>query len=276
MERFPEYAVEAISVRDDSWRTMDFSKYDTVFNTTGLAHNDARKGTDEEFIALNVNLPVELAKKAKESGVRQFIHMSSMIVYGSLSPLGKNEKYTVDTIPNPNNIYGKSKLMGEHELEKLKTDSFSVALIRSSLVYGEKAVDNFERLVSFAGKLPVFPDIKNERSMIYADNLCELVRLIIDNKSCGLFYPQQERYICTSRLVKDIAAAMGHKLVLTKLFNPILCSLSGRIGIVDKVFGSEAYEMSMSYAFDGTYRIVSYEESVRRIGKAKGKKSKNG
>ena len=272
MKRFPEYTIVAISVRDESWRTIDFSKYDAVFNTTGLAHNDARKGTDEEFIALNVNLPVELAKKAKESGVRQFIHMSSMIVYGSLSPLGKDEKYTVDTIPQPNNIYGKSKLMGEHELEKLKSDSFSVALIRSSLVYGEKAVDNFERLVTFAGKLPIFPDIKNERSMIYADNLCELVRLIIDNKSCGLFYPQQERYICTSDLVCDIAHGLGHKMLITKLFNPALRFLSGKVGIVDKVFGSEAYEMSMSNAFDGKYRVVSYEESIDRIASSKKRK----
>ena len=144
--------------------------------------------------------------------------------------------------------------------------------ISNPLVPTEKAVDNFEKLVKFAGMLPMFPYIKNERSMIYADNLCELVRLIVDNESCGLFYPQQERYICTSDLVRDIAHELGHKMLITKLFSPALHFLSGKVGIVDKVFGSEAYEMSMSNAFDGKYRVVSYEESIERIASSKKRK----
>ena len=269
MKAFPEYEIDAMSVRGESWKEQDFSQYDAVFNTTGLAHNDARRGTDEEFLALNTQLPVALARKARADGVKLFVHMSSMIVYGSLLPMGNNKKYTIDTVPSPNNIYGRSKLMGEQELTELQTENFRVALIRSPLVYGETAVDNFERLVDFAGILPIFPDIPNERSMIYADNLCELVRLIVENRSDGLFYPQQERYICTSRLVQDIAEAMGHRMVLTRFFNPILRAMSGRISMVDKVFGSEAYEMSMSSAFDGAYRAVSYEESIQRIAKAR-------
>lgn len=265
MNQFSGYNVEAISVRDDSWEKMNFSIFDAIFNTTGLAHNDARKGTEQEFINLNVELPVKLALKAKKDGCKQFIHMSSMIVYGSMHPLGYNKKYTMDTIPNPNNIYGKSKLMGEKELEKLQTDDFRVAIIRSPLVYGEKAIDNFAKLVSFADKFPIFPNIKNERSMIYADNLCELVRLIIINKSFGLFFPQQEKCICISELVYDLSCGLGHKMVLTNAFNPLLYFLSRKTKIVDKVFGSEAYELDMSSSFDDKYRIVSYPESIERI-----------
>lgn len=269
MKQFDDYIVEAISVRENFWEEMDFSIYDTIFNTTGLAHNDARKGTDQEFINLNVKLPAKLALKAKKDGCKQFIHMSSMIVYGSLHPLGDNEKYTADTIPNPNNIYGKSKLMGENELTKMQTENFSVAIIRSPLIYGEKAIDNFAKLVTYAGKLPIFPNIKNERSMIYADNLCELVRLIVDNNSSGLFYPQQEKYICTSDLVCDISIGLGHKIIITNLFNPILHFLSGKISVIDKVFGSEAYVMNISEHFNGRYRIVDYEESISRICKSR-------
>lgn len=269
MKKFEDYSVDAISVRDNSWEKIDFSIYDSIFNTVGLAHNDARKGTNQEFINLNVKLPAKLALKAKKDGCKQFIHMSSMIVYGSLHPLGDNEKYTVDTIPNPNNIYGKSKLMGENELTKIQTENFSVAIIRSPLIYGEKAIDNFAKLVTYAGKLPIFPNIKNERSMIYADNLCELVRLIVDNNSSGLFYPQQEKYICTSDLVRDISIGLGHKIIITNLFNPILHFLSGKISVIDKVFGSEAYMLIVSDHFSGRYRIVHYDESISRICKSK-------
>lgn len=259
------YIVDAISVRGDSWKKQSFSNYDAVFNTIGLAHNDARNGTNEEFIHLNVELVLELAKKAKQDGCPLFVHMSSMIVYGDVQPLGINNKYSENTIPIPTNIYGRSKLMGEKEILKLQSDEFNIAVIRSPLIYGEKAVDNFALLISFAKKFFVFPDIKNERSMIYADNLCELVRLIVEENCPGIYCPQQEDYICTSKLVKDIAVETGHKMVLTKIFNPFLRILSGKVRMVDKVFGSEAYEKSISNTFEGKYRIVSYEDSIKRI-----------
>lgn len=263
------YKVEAISVRGESWKKMSFAEYDVVFNTTGLAHNDARKGSDEEFVALNVTLTEELAKKAKSDGVSLFIHMSSMIVYGDSECVGKFTPIKKNTLPRPENIYGKSKLMGEKVLQKLEDDTFHVALIRSSRVYGEKDTDSIQMLTRFAKKMPVFPNVKNSISMIYSDNLCELVRLIAENKSSGVFFPQQEDYICTSKLVKDIAVAAGHKLWCTKLFNPILLGPMKKVGIVSKVFGNEGFDRSLSDHFDGRYRVISYQESVNRLANKK-------
>jgi UDP-glucose 4-epimerase len=101
--------------------------------------------------------------------------------------------------------------------------------------------------------------------MIYSDNLCKLVKLIAENNSAGMFYPQQDEYIRTSKLVKDIADAAGHKLFETKIFNPILRIASKRILLIRKVFGSLAYDMDASNCFEGKYRVVDYKESVRRI-----------
>ena len=259
--------VNAVSVRDNDWEKTSFAGYDAVFNTIGLAHNDARMGTDDEFIRLNVQLPSELAKKAKEEGVPIFIHMSSMIVYGNSNEIGKFEPITEVTTPVPDNIYGRSKLLGEKELEKLEDKNFKIALIRSPRVYGEKDTDSIQQLTRFAKTMPIFPDVKNSISMIYSDNLCELVRLIAESKQGGTYYPQQERYICTSKLVRDISVVAGHKLFLTKVFNPILLTLGKRIGLVKKVFGNEVYDMYLSNHFDGKYRVVSYEESIKRMAK---------
>lgn len=269
MKKYPEITVDAISARNGAWKNTDFHGYDAVFNATGLAHNDARKGTKEEFIALNSTLPFELAKKAKNEGVKIFVNMSSMIVYGNMTPIGAKECINANTIPTPANIYGKSKLMGEKKILRLNDDSFHVAVVRSSLVYGETAVDNFLALTNYATKLPVFPYVKNSRSMIYSDNLCELIRLIIENKSSGIFYPQQEVYICTSKIMKDIAGQVGHKIWMTRLFNPILKLMSKRIMFVRRVFGNLAYDMKVSNHFNGAYRVVSYKESVRKIAIAK-------
>lgn len=262
--------VNAVSVRNNDWEKISFAGYDAVFNTIGLAHNDARMGTDDEFMRLNVQLPSELAKNAKEEGVPIFIHMSSMIVYGNSNDIGKFELITEGTTPVPDNIYGRSKYMGEQELNKLEDDNFKVALIRSPRVYGEKDTDSIQQLTRFAKTMPIFPDVKNSISMIYSDNLCELVRLIAVSKQGGTYYPQQERYICTSKLVKDISVASGHKLFLTKVFNPVLCLIGKKVGLVSKVFGNEGYDMELSNHFNGKYRVVSYEESIKRL--ATGKK----
>nr|WP_295305748.1 NAD-dependent epimerase/dehydratase family protein [uncultured Blautia sp.] len=257
--------VDAISVREEQWKNFSFSGYDVVFNTIGLAHNDARSGTDKEFMELNVHLVTELAKKAKENGVAIFIHMSSMIVYGNSSEVGKFIPITEETVPAPDNIYGKSKLLGEKELKKLEDDSFKVALIRSSRVYGEKDTDSIQMLTKFAKKIPIFPKIENCISMIYSDNLCELVRLIAESKQEGIYFPQQEQYICTSDMVKDIAVAAGHKLCSTRIFNPLLLKLGKKVGIVRKVFGNEGFDLELSNHFEGKYRVISYEESIRKL-----------
>lgn len=265
MQRYPDILIEAISVRDDSWKNESFSKYDVVFNTIGLAHDDARKGTVEQFMALNRDLPKELALKSKKDGVKTFIYMSSMIVYGDMSKLGDEEYITDKTLPNPSSIYGESKLAGEIELNKLRDENFNVAIIRSPLIYSANAVDNFLNLKNYAKYGLIFPNISNKRSMIYSDNLCELVKLIAENDGNGLYFPQQETYICTSKLVKDIANKISHPMLLTNVFNPIIFLFSKKFMFIRKVFDSLAYSRDISDCFNGAYRVVSYDESIERL-----------
>lgn len=269
MKNYKEYIVETISVRDDKWKNISFKEYDVIFNTVGLAHNDARKGTEDEFYRLNTELPYELACKAKKEGVKQFIHMSSMIVYGDISKISKVNLITEKTIPQPVSIYGKSKLKGEEKLQTLKDKNFSIVLIRSPLIYGIKAVENISKLIKFSQKTFIFPNIKNNLSMIYDENLCELIRLIIESNSSGIFCPQMERSICTSDFVKDIGFEVGHKIILTKIFNSLLKILSGKFLFIQKMFGNQMYDLSMSNYFDGKYRIISYEKSIKKIIKRK-------
>lgn len=271
MERYPKIQVNAISARDGKWKEHNFADYDAVYNTTGLAHNDARMGTDEQFIALNRDLPIALATKAKSESVKTFINMSSMIVYGEMSELGSKERITSKTEPKPAGIYGESKLAGEKGLNLLADDNFHVAIIRSPLVYSENAVDNFLRLTDYAVKGFIFPKIDNTRSMIYADNLCELVKLIAEHNGSGFYYPQQDEYICTSKIVKDIATVSRHRMIMTRVFNPALYLLSKKMIFIRKVFGSLAYDMLESNCFDGKYRVVDYKESIDRLANAKGK-----
>ena len=77
-----EYTVDTIDMTDERWCDTDFSCYDSVFHVAGIAHSDTGKISEEKaklYYAVNTELTVETAKKAKADGAKQFIFMSSII-----------------------------------------------------------------------------------------------------------------------------------------------------------------------------------------------------
>ncbi|HCL01516.1 MAG TPA: NAD-dependent epimerase [Lachnoclostridium phytofermentans] len=259
MKEADNYKVDTLDMKDELWREKDFSHYDVVFHVAGIAHVSSDPKMEQLYYKVNRDLTIEAAKKAKEAGVKQFIFMSSIIVYGDSS----SNKRIIDrnTLPTPSNFYGRSKLQAEEGIRFLDSDNFKVVILRPPMIYGKDSKGNYPRLAKLAKKIPIFPDIENGRSMLHIDNLCEIIRLIIDNKEQGLFFPQNKEYVRTSELVKVIAEAHDNKIWMTKLFNPVIKLVSG-IGFVNKVFGNLVYERSMSDYGKGNYRIRSFEESI--------------
>lgn len=253
------YSIDTISLRNDAWRDKEFSGYDVVIHVAGIAHVSSDPKMEDLYYKVNRDLTIEAAKKAKSAGVKQFIFMSSIIVYGE--SIDNNKLIDIQTVPNPSNFYGNSKLQAEEGIKHLSSDEFKVVIIRPPMIYGKGSKGNYPRLAILAKKTFVFPKIKNERSMIHIDNLCEFIKSTIDNEETGLFFPQNEDYVVTSDLVKAIAQVHGRKIWLTRLFNPIIKLFYGT-RIVDKVFGNLAYEKSMSVYGKGNYRIRSFRESI--------------
>ncbi|MCL2546595.1 MAG: NAD-dependent epimerase/dehydratase family protein [Oscillospiraceae bacterium] len=188
-----EYAVETIDMIDGSWRERDFFGFDVVFHVAGIAHIKETKGNENLYYDVNRDLAVETARLAKDAGAAQFIFLSTMSVYG----LGSGS-ITSDTNPNPKNHYGKLKLEAEKLIQALDDETFKTAIIRPPMVYGKDCKGNYAALSRMAKKMPMFPRIDNKRSMIYIDNLCEFVRLLIEKSNGGLFLPQNNEYVCTS------------------------------------------------------------------------------
>ena len=264
------YVVDEVCVKCKDWRNRDFSGYDAVFHVAGIAHSDTRNANEETkalYYKVNTDLTVEVAKKAKFDGAYQFIFMSSMIVYGDSAPLGKMKMVTEDTLPMPSNFYGDSKWQAEIGLAALKSSSFKVAIIRPPMVYGKGSKGNYPRLVQLAQKLPVFADVENVRSMLYIENLCEFVRLVINNVDDGIFYPQNAEYVKTTDLVAEIARVHGKKIYLTRVFNPFLKLLVGHVNLLDKVFGNLSYDMALS-EYKDDYIVRNFKDSVRESIKA--------
>lgn len=261
VSRWPDdYQITKISVRNDDWKIKNWNVYDVVLNVAGIAHNSSDASLEELYYQVNRDLTVELAGKAKIDEVKQFIHLSSMIVYGASKT--ENGMITKDTKPEPANFYGDSKLQGEIGITPLADDNFKIATIRPPMIYGKGSKGNYPLLSKLAQKTPIFPDFKNKRSMLHIDNLNEFIRLLIDNEDSGIYHPQNGEYVVTSNLVKEIAKVHDHKVCFFKLGNPIIRLLEQRISTLHKIFGNQTYEMNLSEYRGNSYIINNFKESL--------------
>lgn len=265
-----ELSTTTVDMIDGSWREKDFSSFDIVYHVAGIAHNHVGNVSEEakaKYYAINTDLAIETAKKAKESGVGQFVFMSSAIIYGDSASYGKRKVITGDTEPSPSNFYGDSKWQADKGIRELGEKSFLVTTIRPPMIYGKGSRGNYPTLARMAGKLPFFPDIKNERSMLYIENLCEFLCQVMIRGEDGIFFPQNTEYVSTSEMVKMIAKVKGHRILVSRVWNwavALAAHIPGKPAeLVKKAFGNLVYDQSMSrYGFQ--YRMIDLEESIER------------
>lgn len=249
------YQVDTVDMRGNGWKEKNFSGYDAVFHVAGIAHADIGKITEDQrrlYYAVNCDLAVETARKAKTEGVKQFIYMSSIIVYGEGTSVRKKRMITKDTKPSPSNFYGDSKWKAEQKLSPLSDENFHVAILRPPMIYGEGCKGNYQTLRKIAAKVPVFPDFPNERSMLRIERLCEFVRNLIESERGGIYFPQDPSYINTAAMVKQLGKEQKRKIHLIKGVNwsiYLLGMMPGKIGrMVNKAFGSLIYEKDTDFS----------------------------
>lgn len=243
------YQVDTVDMRGAAWREKDFTGYDAVLHVAGIAHADTGRVTTKEksrYYQVNCDLAFETARKAKREGVRQFLYMSSIIVYGEGGSVRRKRVITPETEPSPSNFYGDSKWRAEKRLASLKDDHFHIAIIRPPMIYGEGCRGNYRTLETIAKLSPLFPDFPNQRSVLYIGNFCEFARTLMESGEGGVFFPQDDEYVKTADLIRRIAEVQGKKIYFTRAFNrliPILGYCPGRIGrMANKAFGSLVYQ----------------------------------
>jgi nucleoside-diphosphate-sugar epimerase len=254
-----KYSVESIDMKGQDWKKADFSNYDVVFHVAGIAHISAEPKMKDLYYQVNRDLAIETAKKAKAEGVKQFIFMSSIIVYGESS--SSERIIDINTIPTPSNYYGDSKLQADEFIRKLESEKFKVVILRPPMIYGKNSKGNYPKLARVAKKIPIFPDFDNHRSMLHIDNFCEFFKLMVDYDETGLFFPQNSDYVKTSRMVQLIREVNGKKTLMTKKFNWLI-RLLFNFGTIRKLFGNLMYDKSMSDYKKQNYRIRTFRESI--------------
>lgn len=269
------FEIEELDMTDAAWRDKDFSEYDVVYHVAGIAHADVGNVSEEiksKYYEVNTGLAVEAAEKAKREGVKTFIFMSSMIVYGESAPYGKRKVIDATTIPQPANFYGDSKLQADVAVRELADDAYKVIVLRPPMIYGKGSKGNYRTLAKLAKKLPVFPDVDNERSMLYIENLCEFLCQVMllkpYHRNSVVLLPQNVEWTKTSDMVKMISKASEKKIAELKCFAPVVwigSKVPGKIGgLVNKAFGNSCYAHELSLYKGVKYKKNTFIESIFR------------
>ena len=261
MAQFPDkYQVDIVSPLDGAWRSADFTAYDTVVDFAGIAHiNNITEQMRELFYSVNRDLSIEIATHAKAAGVKHFIIFSSMNVYGDYC-----DNISDRNAESPTSFYGDSKLQGDIGIRKLESEDFLVSYMRPPFVYGKGCSGNYNSISKIAKKTPIFPTYRNKKSMIYIDNLCEFVRMVIDNRLGGILTPQNKELVSTADLVREIAKNTGRKIWFTGLFNWAIGPACKMTRMVRRAFADDCYLPELSNYWNYDYCVVSFSESVRR------------
>ena len=261
------YEVDEVDTLGDDWQKADYSRYDSVIHVAAIVHQSAKGASEEQFLRVNTELPVKIAGLAKESGVSQFIFLSTMGVYGRGKTLSVSDcVISGDTPESAVGGYGGSKPEAEKRLRALEGKTFKVAVIRPPNVYGPGCKGNyiplFQKLAMKISVCPyAFADVR--QSMLYIDNLSELVRLIVQNRSAGLYLPQDEVAPNMPEMIHIIRAIHGKKTRDSRFLGAIV-RLFHRLPPVRKLYGGIMYDNAVSDSFSYQYRKVGFREGMKK------------
>ena len=208
-----KYVFQNFSLINQELKDIIFEDINIVLHCAALVHQKVEHSY-KKYHEINVKYPVQLARLAKDSGVKQFVFISTIAVYGEgLVKLDEN------TDCNPITSYGISKLEAEKQLLELNDENFKVSIIRPPMIYGKNAPGNIDSLVKLVKKSPILPlgEIDNKRSFIYIGNLCYVIDEIIKQNQSGIFLASDDEPLSTTRLCELISKNLDKKVTLLKI-----------------------------------------------------------
>lgn len=259
------FKVERISLRNNNWQHQSLRKYDVIIHLAALVHNNNANAKIIDYMNVNFHLTKELAEKAKKDGVNQFIFFSTMSIFGLNGSLLEKCEINQFTPYNPITAYGQSKLLAEREIRKLENDAFVVNIVRPPMIYGKESPGNFSKLIKVANISRIFPRFKNERSVIHIDNLYSDLLSLVENPMSGTIHPQNLEYMNTNNALSLIRKHQGKRERIIELPVPrIMKSLLGKVGIINKVYGSLTYSKEIDLRKVNRKQYDNFEQTIEK------------
>ena len=260
------WTVEQLDVLNEDWHSYDYSSYYAIVHVAGIVHRPKCKDWNL-YNSVNCNMPILIATMAKKQGVKMFLFFSTMGVYSARKNLkGCVIDSSTTLLMEGNSMYGKSKLMAEIGLQKLQDDSFDVAFVRPPSVYGKDCKGGYISSIKYVAlRVPIIPRAFETaiQSFIYIDNLCECCRIIIENRLCGVFCPQDDEIPNANRLLQVICEGCGKNYYESKLLGYFI-RLVSFIPFVQKAYGGISYSTELSEICGHNYIVVPFENGMKK------------
>ncbi|RXE84501.1 NAD-dependent epimerase/dehydratase family protein [Pseudoalteromonas sp. A757] len=258
-----------LKVRDfaDS-RNRDFSSVlkniSVVVHLASAAH---RYNLDENYLySVNFAATVSLAEQAAKAGVKRFIYLNTINVYGSQTHIN------INTELRPLDYNSKIRLSVESELRRISVETgMEIVIIRSPLIYGKDAPGNFGTLLKVAKNNYPLPlgAINNHRSYAALDNVVDLLIVCVSHpKAKGqCFLISDDEVISTSELLKKLIISSGNKprlLPIPTFFLNLAAAIVGKKSTVEKLSSSLIVDIEHTKRILGWEPPVTIDEGIRR------------
>lgn len=257
--------VDEISLLDNQPEEIDFRSYDVVLHLVAIVHQ-LKTISEKEYFKVNKGLCLRTAEEAKKAGVKQFVFLSTVKVYGEFNP--ESGPWTESSDCYPEDPYGRSKYEAETELRKLEDNDFIVSIIRTPLVYGKDVRANMLSIMKLVDRMRILPfgNVNNKRSFTYAKNLMGFIDRIIEKRAAGVFIAMDSNPLSTTELVKLIAKYLNKKIILFNI-PVLLINLGKKVmpRIFDRLYGSFEMENSQTLKQLDFVPQYSIEEGIREM-----------
>ena len=219
----------------------------TVIHLASKVHEvyGPRTNSFDEYRRVIVDGTINLARQAARAGVKRFIYLSSIKVYGEFTILGN--PFTEQDMPMPQDLYGICKYDAELGLrEIIKNSGMELVVIRPPLVYGPRVRGNFLSMMNWLQQgipLPLGCIKNNRRSFIFVDNLINLVVVCINHPAAAnqLFLVSDDQDLSTVELLQQMSFALGRPCKLISVPFRLLnlgAKCIGRNDIFQRLCGS--------------------------------------
>jgi len=205
------YAIKKMSIRYICNQKLEIDT-DAVIHLAGKAHDLKKVSNPKEYYESNFELTKQLFDAFLESKAEVFVFMSTVKAVADTV----NDTLTESVVPNPKTHYGIAKhLAEEYVLSKELPIGKRVYILRPCMIHGPSNKGNLNLLYKLVAKGFPWPlgAFNNQRSFLSIENLCFVIKEIIENKKIpsGIYNVSDDNTLSTNELITLISCSLNKK-----------------------------------------------------------------
>lgn len=257
------FSVKRLSLRQPEWKKEISKNADALIHLAGKAHDTSQTSDAESYFEINRDLTIAVFRAFLDTKIKDFFFFSSVKAAAD----SVEGQLTESVVKNPETPYGKSKAEAEDFLlSQNLPEGKRLFIIRPCMIHGEGNKGNLNLLFSLVNKGFPWPlaAFDNKRSFLSMDNLCYLIKEMIENSEvpAGIYNFADDETVSTNELIRIIAETTNRKPKLWRIPKVVIKTMASLGGIIRLPLNPERLKKLTE----------DYEVSNRKIKRALDKK----